>query len=141
MSYVQQTQFVAPPPQLVGAPPQTFYMNQPPTQPVVMGGPSVVVVQPSQPAFVVTQVPPVTAGKRYNVWGEPHTYPAVECTCGRWLMWDAVCDVFLCCFPQKMHGNTATVSWCCQWLFYCMSLPLLFFLAVVSLNISYMDRL
>jgi hypothetical protein len=112
-------------------------MNQPPTQPMVMGAPVVVVQQP----VVVAQVPPVSATearKQYNVWGEPHTYPSVECTCGRWLMWDAMCDVFLCCLPQKMTGNTSSMSICCQWFLYCLSLPLLVFLAFVSfMNFMY----
>jgi len=61
------------------------------------------------------------------------TYSAIDCTMGRWLMWDAIVSSFYMCMPSKLppEGICATLSQCFGWIGYVIFFPFTLILMII----------
>jgi len=89
-------------------------------------------------APVKTTEPDLEKGGQYI--GVPQrTYPSVECTIGRWLMWDAVARAWIVFMPSKTapHGCCEAMAKFCGWFLWALLLPitliLIIFCAIIGL--------
>jgi len=66
---------------------------------------------------------PEQGGKYIGV--PQRTYPSVECTFGRWLMWDAVARAWIAFMPSKNppKGCCEALARCCGWVLWLILLP------------------
>jgi len=61
------------------------------------------------------------------------TYPSVECTFGRWLMWDAMARSWIAFMPSHLEpkGCCDAIGRCCGWMLWALLLPFTILLVIL----------